>query len=167
MTQKLRGIITTALVAAFAPPAFAVTTEAPPAGCVDLGTKIDGLALTSSRAFTHDGNNNVGHAYAWVTGELTDTDASITKLRMTCTVSIDGNTTPLEPQECTVTSGTCASADAGVWEKGDGSAGPGTSSWPWKVTLDGMPDFSCTFAVISGSAASTDVITSKVRLCAR
>jgi hypothetical protein len=130
--------------------------------CVDIGTLVNAQTMESSRSFSMDRTNGItGFTRLALLIELTDANTSITRFDVTCTESVDGNTTDYEPQECTVASGTATCVDSGVWQK----ASPGTAKWTYGVNLK-LPDLECTFSVGTGAGAAADLLTVKGRLCA-
>lgn len=140
-------------------------TVGPRDNCVDLDATtpvINGLALTSSRSFSLDRENNSG-AYSlmtvWVT--LVDANTSITRLDVTCTGSLNGNSSDSTPKTCVDSSGTITCSSTGVWP----FSSPGSASWHWPIDIAGVPDVECTFAVGAGSAAAGDLLTVRRRLC--
>lgn len=128
---------------------------------------ISGLALTSTRSFEIErSSKTTGLGLLVVLIKLTDANSSITQVGMTCTTSLDNNTTDYTIQACTTSSGACASSNAS-WDKGDAVTGPGTANWVWRVDTEGYEDIECTFAADAGSAAAADVITVSYRECTK
>jgi hypothetical protein len=130
--------------------------------CSQITTEVAGLAMSSSRSASFDGDNRT-QSYDFVIYyfDLTDANTSITRFDSTCTVSFDGNVTDYTPQDCTA-GATCTSTAAGVWQK----ASPGSAKWSWRLDLKGYPDHECTFSVGTGSGAAADPLTVRRQMCA-
>lgn len=150
--------------------ARASATIAPQQYCQAPTTAVAGLALTSDRPFTWKADRN-GSAFlnfpmTVLLFQLVDANASILKLRITCTVSNDDSVTVYTAQDWTPSSGVYAGTNTGIFEKGDGTTGPGTLNFPIRLDTNGFPDGKCTVAVVSGAAtAIIDTITAYVERC--
>lgn len=128
---------------------------------------IVGAGMDSSQSFDIERKPTEGGAgLIIVLVELTDANSSITQLQMAATTSDDDNATDYTVQSCTTSSGACASDDA-VWNQGDGSTGPGTKNWSWRVDNEGLEDMEFTFSVASGTGASADLLTVHWRECVK
>ena len=128
----------------------------------------DSAAMTGSPSFEVElqngaDNEHAGYDNLTVFATLTDADTSITQLDITCTVSVDNNTTDATPQVCDdVSDGVCTLTGTGVWQK----ASPGSITFPYRMGISGFPDIECTFTVGAGSAtASVDTMEGTYRLC--
>ena len=128
---------------------------------------INGLALTSTRSFEIErSSKTTGMGLLVILIRLTDANSSITQVGMTCTTSLDNNTTDYTIQACTTSNGACDS-DPASWDRGDAVTGPGTSNWAWRVDDEGFEDVECTFASDAGTPAAIDVISVSYRECTK
>src|SRR5690242_5924745 len=131
--------------------------------CGPVMTMIDTVAMTSSRSFSWKGVDNRPPALSIVWVEFVDANASITRLRATCTVSPDDNSTDYTPQECPNPSGGIC-LNGGLIDKGDATTGSGSINYPIRLYTDGYPDLECTWST-SGTPAAADTIRVKLQLC--
>ena len=84
---------------------------------------------------------------------VTDANDSTTAVTMTCTTSADNNSTDYTLQVCTTAAGACTSSNAS-WVK-DPSAITSPKRWVWRVDVEGLEDYECTFTDTGGAAADT------------
>lgn len=134
--------------------------------CVTKPLAVDALALTSGRAFVMNVPDFAqGYGIATVFVAMTDANASITRLDITCTDSNNGSTSDYVPQVCDDTSdGICVQTDAGVWRK----TVTGTKLYSTRMDIEGVPSTECTVSVGAGSAtASVDLLTVGYTLCVK
>lgn len=110
------------------------------------------LAATRSFSLTQLTNSGTyGLLVLYVS--VTDANNSVTALGMSCTSSLDGNTTDYTLQDITIAAGVGTSVDAS-WTK-DPSAITSPKRWVWRVDIEGLEDVECTITNTGGTAADT------------
>ena len=117
-----------------------------------VGELIDDAGLDTTPSFSM---TNIPSSGTWglmvVYVQVTDANDSVTALNMTCTGSIDNNTTDYTMQDCTVSGGTATCVDLSWTKDPSGIASP--KRWPWRVDVEGFEDVECTFTNTGGVAA--------------
>lgn len=113
---------------------------------------LDAQTLDAARTFRVSRDSGQG---AWglmsVFIQVTDANDSVTALTMTCSASIDGNTTDYALQDCVLASGagTCYNL---TWAHNP-AATTSPKKWVWRVDIEGLEDVECVFTDTGGAAA--------------
>ena len=120
------------------------------AGVVITAATLDAASTT----FTYDNlpkNGTWGLMLVYV--KVTDSNDSVTALTMSCTGSIDDNTTDYSMTSCSVTAGVCTSTVATFVIDPSGITSP--KKWLWRVDIEGIEDIQCVFTDTGGLIADT------------
>lgn len=158
-TNGLKQLFSIILIGAVCTTGYAST--GPKNAVVNIGTLIDAQDMGANRSFSQTQLSNMGaFGLLNVYLSLTDANNSVTNIRMTCTASLDGNTTDFTMQSCTVASGVCTSDNA-AWDRNP-SAVASPKRWVWRVDIEGLEDIECTFAPTGGAAADLLTVTGQL-----
>jgi hypothetical protein len=172
MRSFLRRLVVAALM--LGPCVAFAAAPGPLDNCIELDAYaspvIDNGVLTSTQTFRLDQVNDGG---AWsiymVYFELTDANGSVDRLDLTCTGSLNSNTSDSIPLTCTDadSDGIFVCVATGVFRTTVDASG-GVEKHHLPIEIVGVPDVECSFTVGTGAAtASVDTIDVWRRLCTR
>lgn len=137
---------------------FCATAQAssdPRAYAKDIGgvlTAVAANAAAGTRTFTLSSDQLIG--YKHFIFYVAFTYAAATNVRLTCTVSNDGNTTDFIPQTCVTAAGVCTLNDGGIFDKAISAA---DKKYAFRMDILGYRDLECVYSTTSGGAS--DLIT--------
>ena len=115
-----------------------------------IGAKVTGQTLDASHSFELE---DVARGFSVMSLMITVTDAndSVTALTMTCTGSMDNNTTDYTLQSVSVSSGVGTGSNSSWVFDPSGVTSP--KRWLWRVDIEGIEDVECTFTDTGGVVA--------------
>lgn len=129
---------------------------------VNMGVQIDALGLDASRAFELELSPDSSWGVMVLYIQLLDANNSTTALNMSCTGSLDNNTTDYTLHSCDTVLGTATCYNL-TWTT-DPSGVTSPKKHIWRVDIEGLQDIECTFTDTGGVAADKLTVTASLAI---